>query len=60
MAARKNAPRRERVIRFRGTALDARRLAALARLEELTPSAVLRRLIAEEYRRKGLESAEGR
>jgi hypothetical protein len=58
MAAKRKRERLGCDIRFRGTRLDVRRLKALARLEELTPSAVLRRLIAEAYRGKGLGSDE--
>ena len=37
-------------IRFRGTKLESKRLAALSKLWELTPSATLRRILAEAYR----------
>jgi hypothetical protein len=42
-------------IRFRGSRLDARRLEALAKHHELTPSAVLRRLIADAIKAARLE-----
>jgi hypothetical protein len=48
--------RKTEEIRVRASALDVTRLQALARLEETSAAAVLRRLIAEEYRRKGLDS----
>jgi len=38
-------------IRFRGTRLESKRLAALSKLWELTPSATLRRILAESYTR---------
>jgi hypothetical protein len=41
--------KKTREIRFRGSPLDQRRLAWLARHFELTPSATLRRLIAEAF-----------
>ena len=44
-------PKRKEVviIRFRGSALESKRLAALSKLWELTPSATLRRILGEAY-----------
>lgn len=44
-------PKKSILIRFRGSELDAKRLAALARHHERSQADVMRRLIAEETRR---------
>jgi hypothetical protein len=55
MARRSIMKKKTHEIRFRGSPLDVARVTALARQSELTPSAVLRRLLAQEVERLGLE-----
>jgi hypothetical protein len=52
MAARR---KKNKEIRFRGTALDAARLEALATHAEMTPSATLRRLLQQACEHEGLD-----
>lgn len=59
MGRKKSPARKELEIRFRGTVLDRKRLDALARVEELTPSEVMRRLIAESVRDRAASDPKG-